>query len=177
MNSPAIYYICLLYMSSASPVSSPVAAVSETAGFRFRRGHHENFRAGSFVAACLRQALTTPILLVVTIWAASHLNPALSDEGSYKSPYLSGVQVFVFDRHVPMGVEDFEAVLLFALVGVLVRKELLEQRGGIEVVVSNLGVLEKDGRAIVPPAVLGGVVAGGDREYFQDAAQLHLFLQ
>src|SRR5580704_1915074 len=89
MNSPAIYYICLLYMSSASAVSSPVAAVSETAGFRFRRGHHENFRAGSLAAACLRQALTTPILLFVTIWAASHLNPALSDEGGYRTSYLA----------------------------------------------------------------------------------------
>ena len=76
-----------------------------------------------------------------------------------------------------MGIEDFEAALLFALVGVLVGKELLEERGGIESVVSDFGVLEDDGGAIVPAAVFGGVIAGSDREYLQDAAELHFFLQ
>ena len=87
------------------------------------------------------------------------------------------VEIDVLDGHVPVRVENFEAVLLFPLVGVLIGKKLLEQRRGIEIVVSDFGVLENDGGAIVPAAVFGAVIAGSDREHFQDAAELHFFLE
>jgi hypothetical protein len=87
------------------------------------------------------------------------------------------IQINILNRHVPVRVKDFEAMLLFALVGILVGKKLLEERRGIKRVVSDLGVLEDDGGAIVPAAVFGAVVARRGREYFQYPPQFHFFLK
>src|ERR1700752_5370547 len=69
------------------------------------------------------------------------------------------LKISSFHRQVPMRVEDFEAALLFALKCFLIGVHLLLQRGLVERLVGDGGILEDDGHAIVPAPVFGGVVA------------------
>src|SRR6202166_4413507 len=72
---------------------------------------------------------------------------------------LVGVEIEVLDGQIPVGVEDFEAALLFFFVGILVGEELLQERRGVEIIVGDLRVLEDDGGAEIPAAVFGAMVA------------------
>ncbi len=73
------------------------------------------------------------------------------------------VQVHVLDRDVPVGQQDLESPLFFALEGLLVREEFLLDRLLVRGVVRRGYVLEDEGDAVVPPPLLGGVVARLDR--------------
>jgi hypothetical protein len=72
---------------------------------------------------------------------------------------LPQVEIHVLDRQIPMRIQDFEAPLLFFLVGLLVEIELLDDARAVEIVVGNRGVLENDGDAEIPSAIFGGVIA------------------
>src|ERR1700739_611769 len=87
------------------------------------------------------------------------------------------LQISSFHRQVPMRVEDFEAALLFPLKCFLIGVHLLLQRGLVEWLVGDGGVLEDDGHAIVPAPVFGGVVARLVQPDFGDAAEFHLFFK
>ena len=87
------------------------------------------------------------------------------------------VEVRILDRQIPVGVKNFKAALLFLFVGVLVGKELLQERDGIKVIVGDLGVLEDDGGAKVPAAVFGGMVPRDLSEDLEDAAHLDFLFQ
>ena len=57
-----------------------------------------------------------------------------------------------------MGIEDFEAALLFLLEGVLIGEELFEKGRGVVAIVGDGGIFVNDGDAIVPAAVFGCVI-------------------
>ena len=90
---------------------------------------------------------------------------------------LPRVEVHVLDGQVPVRVENLETPLLFLLVRFLIRIELLDQRGAVEIVVGNRSVLEDDGHPVIPTAVFRRVIARRGHAYLQHAAQLDLFLQ
>src|SRR5271167_5021847 len=96
---------------------------------------------------------------------------------SFTQKTLGAAEVDVLDGQVPMGVEDLEAMLLFALIGLLIGEELLEQRLFVEAVIGGGGVLEDDGDAVVPAAVFGGVIARRDSAYFEQPTEFNFFLQ
>src|SRR5260370_28867830 len=58
------------------------------------------------------------------------------------------VEVHVLDGQIPVRVENFKATLFFLLVRFLIRIELLDQRGAVEIVVGNRGALEDDGHPV-----------------------------
>ncbi len=76
-----------------------------------------------------------------------------------------------------MRLQYLEPSLLFALVRRLIREQLFEQRGAIEIVVGDGSILEYDRDAIVPAAVLGCMIARRGCRDLQYSAKLHLFLQ
>src|SRR6266705_4934729 len=90
---------------------------------------------------------------------------------------LPRVEVHVLDGQVPVRVENLETPLLFLLVRFLIRIELLDQRGAVEIVVGNRSVLEDDGHPVIPAAVFRRVIARRGHAYLQHAAQLDLFFQ
>ena len=73
------------------------------------------------------RSLRVPFESPLTTWGCE--TPAtVGGRYSRYLDYASGllrIQVYVFDRHVPVRIENLEPPLLFALVGVLIGKHLL----------------------------------------------------
>jgi hypothetical protein len=76
-----------------------------------------------------------------------------------------------------VGLQNFKAVLFFAIGGSLVGKELGQEGVLIDRGVGRLRVLEDDGDAVIPALLLGHVESGGVHAHRQDAALRHLGLQ
>jgi hypothetical protein len=93
----------------------------------------------------------------------SHLSerfPLLPERVSLWSASLR-VEVDVFDGQVPVRIEDLEPPLLFFLVAILVRIELLDQGGAVEIVVGDRRIFEADGNPVIPAPVFGGGSVSG----------------
>src|SRR3989442_14657000 len=84
-------------------------------------------------------------------------------------------QIHSLEWQIPMRVENLEAPLLLALVGFLIRKQLLLYRVFVKSFISDRGVLENDRYSIIPAPVFSSVVARLIHPDLEHTAHLNFF--
>src|SRR3984893_17934652 len=117
--------------------------------------------------------------------------PAVNGDGGNANGNLAGwcgrgrdardrtllLQVQRLHRQVPVRIQNLKASLLFALVGRLIRKELLLQSIFFEGLVGHGGILEHNGHAVIPAPIFSGVISRLVHPDLDHTPHLHLFLE